>query len=212
MSSSTCPMCMLAGLGRKVQTKEHLFSGECILTKETLMSREEKTVAMLKEEGIEKRHITEILNTVKASLEKIRAGERSIVNHRIAPTMIGMWDNSTMLQIRKILMEEVRLSEKQAWEKIDKMTVIYRDIAREANKLIAKTSAGLTEDIQEKEVEEAMQTWAHRKERGKVEQVKKAWELETILVKDTEAASRTAYGNCKEQEREKKEESSQKRK
>ena len=29
-----CPLCILAGEGRKLQTKEHLFTGECRLTEE----------------------------------------------------------------------------------------------------------------------------------------------------------------------------------
>ena len=134
-----------------------------MLTKAIVTSMEAKTAAMLKEEGVEKRHITRIQEIIRVAVEKIKPGEHSLENHSAAPTMIGLWNNSTMLQVRKILMEEAKQNEKQAWQKIDKLTIVFRDTATEVNKQIASHGAGLTEDIKEAE---------------KAEQVRKAWEVE----------------------------------
>ena len=183
---------MLAGNGRRSQTKEHLFKGECKLTEAIVEPQEGKIAAMLKEEGIEKRHISKIQRVIKEAINKIRTEEHTLDNHKMAPTMIGIWDNITMLQIRKVLMEEAKLSEKKAWEKIDKMTIIHRDTAKEVNKQIAKHKAGLTEDVQEGEVKEAQEQWTQQKEVRKAEKVKEAWETEKREIKETKETSRTA--------------------
>ncbi len=98
-----CPVCKLQDK-KYIQTKEHIWSGECIGTKE-LESKWERIIR----EKCKTMHIEEIITTgiiekIRKERELVETSEYTIGNHGKAATLTGMWSNDTIIEIRNILM------------------------------------------------------------------------------------------------------------
>ena len=105
ITSSICPLCALAEVGTVIQTKEHIFSGQCIGTKDIILNTIiQNTLTPL---GFTLT-ISERINTIiQRELGKISTQEHSISNHTLSPNLLGFWSNDIVLSITEILQEQV---------------------------------------------------------------------------------------------------------
>ena len=109
--SGWCPVCALARNQKIAQTKEHLYGGECRLTKQIAYKYSNKIRHMLEEKLRNSEEADELIKIWTKEEAKVRFESRCIEQHKHAPTIIGIWDNITTLKIRN------RLMEKQNWTK-----------------------------------------------------------------------------------------------
>ncbi|MCP4052782.1 MAG: hypothetical protein GY739_06910 [Mesoflavibacter sp.] len=98
-----CPICTLVGR-ECVQTKEHIWSGECEGTKELVSKWEYIVRDRLENIHIKEQTIIDIIEKIKTEREKVNTKEYNIKTHGIAAALTGMWSNDTIIEIRNLIM------------------------------------------------------------------------------------------------------------
>ena len=106
VSDKYCPMCMLKKKERKVQTKEHLWAGECVATKSIMQKWQESIQGICAKHEIQIGATNEIIQEINKEMESVNTSEHSLENHGKAAVLCGMWNNNTLLNIKAILIEE----------------------------------------------------------------------------------------------------------
>ena len=102
VTDQICPICKLAGY-LKIQTKEHIWQGECVATKnivnwETYIRKEctSKKLDQIAQDDI-CRHIQQ-------EREEVCTNKHDIINHGRASTLFGMWSNQVINRIKEVLL------------------------------------------------------------------------------------------------------------
>ncbi|MCP4162679.1 MAG: hypothetical protein GY760_21655 [Deltaproteobacteria bacterium] len=98
-----CPVCRLQGK-KYIQTKEHLWSGECIGTKDLEVKWENIIRAKCELLHIDDMTISDIVEKIKIERDLVTKQEYSIENHGKAAALTGMWSNETIIEIRNKIM------------------------------------------------------------------------------------------------------------
>ena len=98
-------MCLMQTGEERSQTKEHLFGGECGCTSKIWKEGQEKLEELLgKKVEVETRK--RIMNRIIFEESRVGTTNDRLEKHRKAPTLVGIWDNKLMLDIRQELVKE----------------------------------------------------------------------------------------------------------
>ena len=97
----TCVPCMMLEGRRMQQTKEHLWSGECVATNDIMKEWVQTVETKLKKWNIE--HMGEkIIEAVINRIGKVNLQRHSLENHGKGAILVGLWDNDLLQEIKMI--------------------------------------------------------------------------------------------------------------
>ena len=99
-----CPICELENI-HKVQTKEHIWSGECIGTRD-LSDWKYEIKNQCTKQNINTNVQEEIIQTIQKEREEFDTQKYNLSNHGKATALTGLWSNRVILDIRNKLIYE----------------------------------------------------------------------------------------------------------
>ncbi len=101
-SDNSCPVCQLENRDY-VQTKEHLWSGECLGTVDIVKEWKSDIHAQGVEMGLNTETIQEIIEIVEREVNKVNTQVHTLHNHGRAAVLMGMWSNDTIIGVKNTL-------------------------------------------------------------------------------------------------------------
>ncbi len=151
-----CPICNMTG-SRYIQTKEHIWTGECEGTKDLAKKWVSSVEEICKQKNIKESTIIYIIEKIKTERDLVETQTYSINNHGKAAVLMGMWSNDTIIGIRNAMMYE-------GWEtgKAMLMTMmLMQEVQKTAEEIAYRVHCNLDifiQNLTEKEIEEYKKT------------------------------------------------------
>ena len=150
-----CPMCQVCELRNVIQTKEHLWGGHCVTTKEIGKKTKEKMTETMEKWKCTQETILRIMGCVEAewtkATEEYKDGD--IEKHAAGMGLIGIWTNKTLQTITKVLTEQTRWPEELAMERSKDLAYINMYQAVEIEKIVKHNRKILSTKTQACELE-----------------------------------------------------------
>ena len=127
-----CPLCKLYD-NEKQQTKEHIWSGECIGTKDIVENWKLNVSNKCETYKIGRETIEDIIEVIKEERDSVQTQVYTLNNHGKSAALMGMWSNDTIVKVKNILVNqewEPSRAMKMTLSLMQVMQVIGEDIAK----------------------------------------------------------------------------------
>jgi len=138
-----CPTCAAAGVGEIRQTKEHLYGGKCVVTRDIREGADKKIEELMKGWGLEVRERREMREVWEREERKVEMNGDVLERHTGSPALIGIWKNITVLRMRQYLVEKKGWRETQAMEGVMELAEERMRMGREIARQVAKLKEAL---------------------------------------------------------------------
>ena len=150
-----CPLCQIATQQTKVQTKEHIFSGECVLTKDMTKNSTQEMQKLLQQWRLKTNTVKQIINSIQQETESVNKQDTTgdLGGHAQGCCLIGLWKNKTVQQIVNILVKEEGLTEELAMERVKDLSMKKLQHSVEIYKRLKDNKKILETEITEMEME-----------------------------------------------------------
>ena len=137
MTEFQCPMCGLCENRQVVQTKEHIWGGKCVVSKEAWKNMErkmEREITKWSLTGLQEKQITQLIkDDWNLATEEYVDGD--IIKHTKGMGLIGVWKNKTVQRVVAVLTKAKGWTEELAMERTKELAYINMKGAVETEKV-----------------------------------------------------------------------------
>ena len=141
------------------------------MTREDRQKGDREMQKILEKWGLDKQERKRITEIYEREEEEARREEEHLIRHQKSPALIGMWKNSTILTLRKELVQVKNWKEEVAMKGAIELAETRMQMAEMIHKRIAKYRQALTVWPNKEEVEAYGQQWTNRGEQEKQQAV-----------------------------------------
>ena len=124
-----CPICKIGKKTDLVQTKEHVFGGQCLATEWAVNHAKQTTQDLLVAWDLQNSTVGRISYCIEKELSQVNTQEHSLVNHGLGVSLIGLWTNRTIIDIKNAIKEDLHVQDHKALLMVFQLIFIHLEVA-----------------------------------------------------------------------------------